>query len=70
MTNRKRILQTSTVDFLMELNNNLDKADKAGYYKLCIMQALGLIDCYDRCHQFETCFKCIQKWLNEEEKSR
>lgn len=69
MKNRKKILQTSTFDFLMGLNENIISGD----YK-CIKEVLTSeyqYDDRDRCrciNSSKRCTFCIQKWLNEEAK--
>lgn len=69
MKNRKKILETSTYDFLMNLNENIMNGNYA-----CIIECLTdeyQYDDRDRCrckNSSKKCNICIQKWLNEEAK--
>lgn len=72
MNNRERLLNTCLYDFLVTLNESIMHEDY-----VCLMEHLQDKYIFDdekyRCHYGNTwknCDKCIQKWLNDKEKSR
>lgn len=70
MTNRERILKTATYDFLVDLNSNIQDGGFACVIE-CLTDEYQISTGRERCITVEhDCDECIQKWLNEEEKSR
>lgn len=67
MTNRQRLLKKNPYDVLLQMNTNINTHSTDGS---CIMDALIGDDqeVSDRCLGINGCDKCIQNWLNEEEK--
>lgn len=68
MKNREKLLKTNMYDILFQMNKNLNAAHPV-YGDKCIMDALigDEQKVADRCLGDNSCDRCIQSWLNEEE---
>lgn len=65
MTNRDKLIKTNIYDLLCEINDELAE------FEICIMECLpgAFPNCpFAECKSRSNCWKCIQNWLDEEEK--